>query len=258
MFILKFIDMKKIIVLIFMISTVNLSAQDMIYLRDGSKIKAKITQVNESNIIYKIFENLTGPDFVISRSKISVIVYENGTHDLFSEEEEKREKKTDPFATDSTIGKNIIGINYFDMVFSNFTFHYERLILNNQLGIKGGFSFAVGEYSGYMGMDKEELHGYLAFNYYPLKQKRVSYLCGPMILAGQAWAYTYEYPYPGTYNLTNYIGFYINNGLVINITKNFTFSTILGLGLADRGDTPYGQSGYYGHVNLEFNTCIRF
>lgn len=247
--------MKNALFIIFFVFSVKGFAQDNIYLRDGSAIKAKVSLVNETNITYKKFENLSGPDYVLSRSKVAVIVYENGTHEVYTEEESttKRPLREDPYLNDSTFGKNLIGINYFDIIYGNITLHYERLLFKKQAGIKAGFSLALGNYSNYMGYGSDEFHAFVAFNYYPLKQRKVNYFCGPMILAGQAYGYFYDFFAPGNYGYNNYFGVYVNNGLMINITKNFSFSTVLGLGLADRG---YGNID--AHANFEINTNVRF
>lgn len=57
-------------------------AQDVISLKSGNKLSAKILEINTSEIKYKRFDNPNGPTYVVSKSDIQKIVYENGTVDL--------------------------------------------------------------------------------------------------------------------------------------------------------------------------------
>ena len=59
-------------------------AQDLIILRDGGEIKAKITEVGEYEIKYKDFDNLNGPVYQKRKSDIFIIKYENGKSETYS------------------------------------------------------------------------------------------------------------------------------------------------------------------------------
>jgi len=63
----------------------NLSAHDVIILRNGAEIKAKVTEIALLEIKYKRFENLDGPVVVVPKSDVFAIVYENGTCEEFEE-----------------------------------------------------------------------------------------------------------------------------------------------------------------------------
>jgi hypothetical protein len=60
-------------------------AQDIITKKNGDDIKAKVLEVNQNEIKYKSFSNPDGPLFVIYKSDVLLIRYENGTKDIFSE-----------------------------------------------------------------------------------------------------------------------------------------------------------------------------
>lgn len=77
---------KTLIVIILFLIIGSLSAQDKIYFNDGSKIEAKVLVVSEYIVQYKKFENQSGPTFEIGISKINMIIYENGSHQIFKEE----------------------------------------------------------------------------------------------------------------------------------------------------------------------------
>lgn len=78
--------MKKIICLLsaVLFCTVFVQAQDLITKKNGEDIKAKILEVNQTEVKYKKFDNLDGPVFTISKSEILIIRYENGTNDVFN------------------------------------------------------------------------------------------------------------------------------------------------------------------------------
>ena len=76
--------MKKLFILaLFVIGFVNVYAQDILQLKDGVKIEVKLIEVNESSIKYKRWDNLNGPTYTISITKVSSILYENGVFEEF-------------------------------------------------------------------------------------------------------------------------------------------------------------------------------
>ena len=85
--------MKKAILIflaVFSISQLCLS-QDVITLRSGEIIRSKILEIGLTDIRYKKFDNQNGPQYVVVKSDVSNIVYENGTKDVFNAEPAKKE-----------------------------------------------------------------------------------------------------------------------------------------------------------------------
>jgi len=83
--------MKKIL-LLFILSNLLFSkiySQDIIVLKTGDEIEAKITEVGLDNVKYKKYENINGPVYVILKNDIFMIKYENGSKDVFVEEKQK-------------------------------------------------------------------------------------------------------------------------------------------------------------------------
>lgn len=64
---------------------------DVVTLRNGEVIKAKVLEVGEELIKYKRCDNLDGPVFSVSRVKVFSIRYANGSKDLFSKDEPQKE-----------------------------------------------------------------------------------------------------------------------------------------------------------------------
>ena len=73
-----------ILTVIFIMSTCY--AQDIITKKTGAEIKTKILEVGQSEIKYKKTDNLDGPTYTILKSDVIMIIYENGTNDVFFEE----------------------------------------------------------------------------------------------------------------------------------------------------------------------------
>ena len=64
------------------------SAQDVIVLKNGETIKAKVDAVSTDTVSYHRYDNLQGPNYLLMKSDINCIVYENGTTDMFNSSKE--------------------------------------------------------------------------------------------------------------------------------------------------------------------------
>ena len=71
-------------VILFMLISTSINAQDKIYFNDDSTLETKISAVSETDIQYKRFDNLSGPTFTIGLENINMIVFENGTHQIIN------------------------------------------------------------------------------------------------------------------------------------------------------------------------------
>ncbi len=80
--------MKRIIVAILTLGlfSIPIFSQDIITKKTGEDISAKITEVTQTEVKYKKFDNLEGPIFSILKSEVLMIRYANGTKDIFNEE----------------------------------------------------------------------------------------------------------------------------------------------------------------------------
>lgn len=92
--------MKKINLLtLFLIGIASFcQAQDLITKKTGEDIQAKITEVNQTEIKYKRFDNLDGPVFTLSKADILMIRYENGTKDIYSEQTSRNSQNYTPYS----------------------------------------------------------------------------------------------------------------------------------------------------------------
>jgi len=81
--------------LAFIAINITVFSQDVITLKAGEDIQAKILELNTTEIKFKKFDNQTGPTFTILKSTVLMVRYENGTKDIFNQTEElKTESKT--------------------------------------------------------------------------------------------------------------------------------------------------------------------
>ena len=85
--------MKKFLLLIVAIATLQAYAQDVIVKTDGSTILSKVLEVNTNDIKYKKHSNPNGPTYTINKSEVLSINYQNGDKDMFNDKEEKHESE---------------------------------------------------------------------------------------------------------------------------------------------------------------------
>ena len=57
-------------------------AQDIILLRNGSELQAKVVELTPSEIKYRRFDNPNGPLITIMRNDVFMITYENGAKEV--------------------------------------------------------------------------------------------------------------------------------------------------------------------------------
>jgi len=65
-------------------SSVTMFAQDIIIMKDGSETQAIVIEVGIDEVRYKRFDNQEGPDYLLRKSDIFMIRYENGSKDVFN------------------------------------------------------------------------------------------------------------------------------------------------------------------------------
>ena len=67
--------------------TLQHSKCDTLFLKNGTKILAKVTEIGLNTISYKYCNNVDGPSIVVAKSKTESIVYKNGSKETFLKEE---------------------------------------------------------------------------------------------------------------------------------------------------------------------------
>ena len=70
--------MKQLLVLFMLLCSTAIFAQDVIVKKDGSTIICRVVGFNSTEIIYKRWSDLGGPNYVMNRTDASAINYQNG------------------------------------------------------------------------------------------------------------------------------------------------------------------------------------
>lgn len=87
-----------ILLVLLLFSTLSSFSQDIVTLKTGEEIRAKVLEVSVSEIKYKRFDNLSGPIYVLPKSGIEKIEYENGTtEEMLSNKESVQPSIADDF-----------------------------------------------------------------------------------------------------------------------------------------------------------------
>lgn len=87
-------------------------SQDIIIKKDGDKIKATVVEVGLDEVKYKKYETSDGPIYLIMKSDIFMIEYDNGDKDIFNNEkpsQNQQETQIQDQEQETTIRKNETG-----------------------------------------------------------------------------------------------------------------------------------------------------
>ena len=78
--------MKKLATLFLLMAgmAIAVNAQDVITLKNGDQITVKVSEISNTEIKYKRFDNLEGPTIAIAKSEVFAINYENGTREVIN------------------------------------------------------------------------------------------------------------------------------------------------------------------------------
>lgn len=76
--------MKKIFLALLVFFPAFLFAQDVIFLKNGTEVKALVKEVGVYDIRYKRADNPDGPMMVLMKTEVKKIKYENGSTDVFN------------------------------------------------------------------------------------------------------------------------------------------------------------------------------
>ena len=238
-------------------------SQDVIYTRDGKKTEVKILEIKPGEIRYKKMSNPDGPDYVILKSQVLLITYANDTFESFGTRTSAKIRPLDTVAT--TYGKNFIAYNTFDLLLTNLTFSYERIIASGMLGLRIPLSigFGNGNSNGYFNANVSGgtiMASGLDLNIYPSGQGKTRYFIAPSFLI-TSFNYTF-YDYSSSFNNTyetrvgHQYAVVIKHGILMQITPHFNMSCVLGLGLS-QNDTDYDDNTNT-KATLEFNVGYKF
>lgn len=252
--------MKKITILfvVLLSFSTGLFAQDYIYLLDQgqSRIAAKNVKLGKSEIKYENYDTNDGRVYLLNPAQVKLIAYENGDIQYLQAIETKTKQKEE-----YAFKKNLVTFHLFDLVFSNFTFSYERILNNGKIGFQIPFSFGYGSGNNVPSNDfvVNKFYSGLNVNFYPTGQGKVRYVLGPSLRLGIGHDNNHS---DGNYDTENPDTFYtklmVNNGVMFSPIPELSLSVILSLGMR-----YYPEAGQYNEevttsAAFSFNLSYRF
>jgi len=231
--------MKKAILIVSVIFCANfVLAQDQLFKTDNTKLLVKIIEISPESIKYKQFDNLSGPSYVLSKKEVSLIIYENGNHEVIvsnaptnieNSASNGRDQKTSTYKIDSLSYYKYaqsISINFLNFANNEFGFIYQREFYKKSFNLVIPVAIGLGEpivtesvyfggnnsnnyyYTGYnysyLNLNRKLFEFGLGLNYYASLKHSINYYIGPMLKfmqysANQSYNYNNGYGYNSNY-----------------------------------------------------------
>ncbi len=225
-----------LVLTLFLLFSSTLFGQDILYKKDGTKDSVIVEEVNPTEVVYKKFSRPDGPLYRLPKSQILLIEYKDGAIDVFDgaqnlSDEEKRAAEKKVFA--EKLGRNIISINYLNLLNGNIQFGYERIMGDGMVGLKYSFNYNIEDV-------ETDILNYLRLwstgfdlNLYPTGQGKIKYFLGPSFRIGAARGYNYDYlTNRSTLQDYNYFSIFFSNGFYAQPTKSLYLGVLGGIGMA--------------------------
>lgn len=95
--------MKKLLALLFVLCPMIAMAQDVIVKKDGSTVVCRVEKVGDADVTYKLWSDLKGSSYVMDKSLVSAINYENGTKTSFDGADAVAAESTKPMTDDELL-----------------------------------------------------------------------------------------------------------------------------------------------------------
>lgn len=238
-------------------------SQDIIYLNTGDKFEAIVKELNVVSIKYKNFANQEGPTYVIKRSDVLFIEYQNGMIEVIN----KNPVSVSPIKTETVapkkeipkgpydqlyMNKNCIYLNGLALVNSDIALIYDREIAKNKLSLVllGAYNFNIhtnytNRYIQALNNSKKNYDLGIGINYYTQTKKKSQYFVG-FLLKYMNYDYVRETSIEDTINGTIYqttkqqsvnnyqIAAMLVNGIQFRITPFFTYRAFIGVGFTNK------------------------
>ncbi len=255
------------ILLLFSILTLLVSSklfsQDVIYLSSKDIILANNIIIKPDSIVYTDFNDTTNTAITISKSIINTISFNDGS--AIKIVKNKPSKKSSNFPV------NIISFHLFDLVISNLTLSYERIISEGKVGIQIpisiGYKDATTSLPLLLPYGSEEYTNKLVskfysginFNLYPTGQGKFKYFLGPALHIGSGLYFpnynNYSSDNEDPIN-TNYAKLLLNNGIIYSPVETLSISVVGAIGIQHMFNTNINKTETTG--GLSINLSLRF
>ena len=236
-------NMKFVLSLLILFTTAASNAQDVIYKKDKTKIDGKVLEVGAREVKYKNASNIDGPIYVLSKAEIAIIIYQNGTTDIFSTSENTVTPKFDSMTVN--FNRNFMGVDVAEFISNSIGMIYEHTFgKKGMTAVRIPFSVGFGSNSNtYIGYPKgKTLNTGFDFLYFPIGQGALRYYAAIYFECGiyRDRYYTGWYPQSSIYRTSQHLAGGIKNGILYQPTEHFSFSADLGFGIVKN---PANYSG---------------
>jgi hypothetical protein len=254
----------------------SVNGQDVLVKRNGKTIEGKVTEVGIDKVLYKISKEPDGANFVIRKSELNRIEFENGqtvfVNDRFHEGKKRRDQ--DP---EEGFGRNFINFSPFKALDSGpgFGISYEAIVdKRGYFGVILPVTMTIPDSYTYVfdtNRNTSEMYYFSpGLKIYPFGQKKVTYSVGPTLFMGfgnRRGTHTIYEPTTGVYRDEEdrvrrfRLGMLVNNYVNFQITQRFQIALNAGLGsrYVDRETSTfqnYNTSGL--QITGEFNFSLGF
>lgn len=247
-------------------------AQDQLYKTDNTRILVKVLEVGPSDIKYKMFDNVSGPTYVENKKNVSLIIYQNGEHqvianDMPSAPVQATVPASAPLPVLSRADSltyfrypNSISINFLNFFNNEVGLLYRREFFNSNFNIVIPVSFGVtkpavtqnvyfGRFNNGIELGNKVVDGGFGIHYYPSLRTNTNYYIGPMVRYIQ-YNCTQREPgwvYPVNSNNTTLTrwAFTITNGFIYRTRSRLTTGLFASVGFKsdEISDPLYDQYG---------------
>jgi hypothetical protein len=242
--------MKTLIIAIALLTPALLTAQDILYKTNNTRLEVKVYEITDFSIKYKLYNNPEGPYYTISKKEAALIIYQNGTHEVFKTDsappaisyyqaDTLKEFQRKQKFKEVTQHENVVFVNATEFLNSGIGISYLREVYDNRFSVHVPFTASVGEpaldnalsaFGSGIGRIKKTHYDVGLGLYFNTSGKRsVTHFVGPLIRNAQysgifQYSYSDGYSYYGSAqgNFTmNETSLMLNNGFLYRITSNF-------------------------------------
>lgn len=253
--------MKKINIVLILVLLANFTfAQELLYFANGNMLKIANFHLKSDSLSFQIHNSSDERVYSINQNELLKMITETGEVYQFN----GKSKKTN----DGDFSHNIISFNTIAVPAGRFTMSYQIINKTGKLGFEIPVSVGLipdANIDPLQEIFEIELYSifYTGFtlNWYPMGQRKVTYLLGPSFRLGIGQSdYYYDYyydQYPNQNTQQYYSKLLINNGIMISPNKHFSMSVIFSLGIMHRNTRPDDEK--FGTVaDLSFNLAYKF
>jgi len=200
-------------------------AQDYIYLKNGDKIEAIVSETTKTATLYTSYGSSGNELLIVDNNKIKLIAFANGKVKDFTDGSNVRD--------DDGIKYNLFSYHLADLLINNLTVSFERILPGGKIGLQIPLSIGYsGDYQE-LGDFQNKFYSGLYVNFYPTGQGQWRYFTGPGIRLGSG-RYEYYDNYSHNYNITEdvfYFKFHVNNGVIFSPIPELSLAASLSLGI---------------------------